>query len=48
MNTFLQEKYREESKDVKAEVRKHGEELKEELAGDDKDGKEVQNKAYQK
>lgn len=49
MNTFLQEKYREESDDVKAEVRKRRAELKEEVAGDEGEVElDVRNQAYQK
>ncbi|KIJ90502.1 hypothetical protein K443DRAFT_116510 [Laccaria amethystina LaAM-08-1] len=49
MNTFLQEKYKEESEDVKEEVKKRRAELKEEVAGDDNDGDlEARNGAYQK
>ena len=49
MNTFLQEKYKEESEDVKAEVKKRQAELKEDVAGDDNDGElEARNEGYQK
>lgn len=48
MNTFLQKKYKEESEDVKAEVKKRRAELKE-VVGEENDGKlEVRNEAYQK
>lgn len=49
MNTFLQEKYKEESEEVKDEVKKRRAAMKEEGHGDKDDVEaEEMNRAYQK